>query len=370
MKGKIFDEIKRYNKKSIFKIKPRSITNGYSLYLEIRRKGFRRTVDMKNIVISGQITKLSIDKAILSNVHTIQKIYDDRFQESGNLEFLSNVRKKEDDFFNYMEEIISKQKKNTAKSWKNTLSHLKKYTGKQHLKFSDIDKLFCKRFVEYLKKCVSNNSAYSYLSKLKQALYEAVDDEIIDKNPAQRISVKRTTTNREFLTLEELEKVNNTHCEDKHLKNAFIFSCYTGIRFVDISKLTFSNIHKDVLIFIQTKTGEPLKIKLHDYAIEIIAQQSKLLKKSMGIVFDLPSYEVCRRRFNKFIQKVELEKKITFHCGRHTFATLCITYDIDLYTVKDLLGQKDIKHTQVYAKIINKKKDEAIAKLPFLKQTD
>jgi len=343
MKGKIFDEIKRYNKKSIFKIKPRSITNGYSLYLEIRRKGFRRTVDMKNIVISGQITKLSIDKAILSNVHTIQKIYDDRFQESGNLEFLS---------------------------WKNTLSHLKKYTGKQHLKFSDIDKLFCKRFVEYLKKCVSNNSAYSYLSKLKQALYEAVDDEIIDKNPAQRISVKRTTTNREFLTLEELEKVNNTHCEDKHLKNAFIFSCYTGIRFVDISKLTFSNIHKDVLIFIQTKTGEPLKIKLHDYAIEIIAQQSKLLKKSMGIVFDLPSYEVCRRRFNKFIQKVELEKKITFHCGRHTFATLCITYDIDLYTVKDLLGQKDIKHTQVYAKIINKKKDEAIAKLPFLKQTD
>jgi len=366
MNGKIFDEIKRYNKKSIFKIKYRKVNNGFSLYLEIRRKGIRQSVNLNNLVISGQVTKLSIDKAILTNAHTIQRFYDEKFNESGNLDFTADVKKKDDDFFAYIESIIAKQKHNTAKSWKNTLSHLKKYTGKQQLKFSDIDKMFCKRFVEYLKKKVSNNSAYTYLSKLKQALYEAVDDEIIDKNPAQRISVKRTTTNREFLTLEELEKVNNTDCHDKHLKNAFIFSCYTGLRFVDISKLTFSNIHQDDLMFTQTKTNEPLKIKLHENALAIISRQKKIIGKHTGLLFDLSSYEVCRRRFNKFIQKVKLDKKITFHCGRHTFATLCITYEIDLYTVKELLGQKDIRHTQIYAKIINKKRDEAIDKLPII----
>lgn len=365
MNGKIFDEIKKCNDKSIFKIKYRKLNNGYSLYLEIRRKGIRHSVNMRNMMISGQVTKYSNDYAVLTNVNSTQKLYNQEFQKTGSIDFLLGVKKQDDDFFDYIEEIIAKYKPNTAKPWKNTLSHLKKFTGKQNLRFMDIDKLFCKRFSEYLVTQVSHNSAYTYMSKLKQALYEAVDDEIIDKNPAQRISIKQTTTKREFLTAEEFEEVRKTDTDNIHVKNAFLFSCYTGLRISDIYNLTFSNIRKGDLIFNQTKTSEPMNLRLHNYALNIIADQKELMKNKSGKIFDLPRYELFRRRFNKFIQMAGLDKKITFHCGRHTFATACITNDIDLYTVKELLGHKDIKHTQIYAKIINKKRDEAIAKLPY-----
>ena len=69
---------------------------------------------------------------------------------------------------------------------------------------------------------------------------------------------------------------------------------------------------------------------------------------------------------HKLIQKAGINKRITFHCGRHTFATMCLTYDIGIYTVSKLLGHTDVKHTQIYAKLIDKKRDEAIDKLPAI----
>jgi site-specific recombinase XerD len=67
---------------------------------------------------------------------------------------------------------------------------------------------------------------------------------------------------------------------------------------------------------------------------------------------------------HQLIEQTDIQKKITFHCGRHTFATLCLTYDIDIFTVSKLLGHTDVKNTQIYAKLIDKKKDQAIDKLP------
>ena len=105
MNGKIFDEIKKCNDKSIFKIKYRKLNNGYSLYLEIRRKGIRHSVNMRNMMISGQVTKYSNDYAVLTNVNSTQKLYNQEFQKTGSIDFLLGVKKQDDDFFDYIEEI-------------------------------------------------------------------------------------------------------------------------------------------------------------------------------------------------------------------------------------------------------------------------
>ena len=85
-----------------------------------------------------------------------------------------------------------------------------------------------------------------------------------------------------------------------------------------------------------------------------------------NIIFDLRNNTQICNAIKKWVQKAGINKHITFHCARHTFATMCLTYDVDIYTVSKLLGHRDIGSTQIYAKLIDKKKDEAIDKLPSL----
>lgn len=106
-------------------------------------------------------------------------------------------------------------------------------------------------------------------------------------------------------------------------------------------------------------------MKLHPEALRIV-NDKRLVANENDKVFDLKSHQVTTKYLKRWVKDTGINKKITFHCARHTFATLCLTHDIDLYTVSKLLGHRDIKSTQIYAKLIDKKKDEAIDKLPEL----
>jgi integrase len=366
MNIKLKDDIRDFNKVSEYKIRYRKRKFDYSLYLDLQRKNIRHTVSL-NLFVTGKISHLIEDKNILHLAFQQQRIYDEQFKLNSNKNLITKQKLLEINVIEYIQAISNKQKIiSTRNNWRSIIKHLKTFSGKDVISFKDIDRKFCLDFAEYLRNTVAPNTGNGYFAKFKQTLYKSIEDGINEINPASRITIKKKRTYREFLTLPEIKKIYKTEFYKPELKNAFIFSCFTGLRFVDIKEIQFENIKDSFLIFTQNKTDEPLRIKLHKIALEIIELQKSELKRELGLIFELPKYENCRYNMHLLIKKAGIARRITFHCGRHTFATMCLTYDIDLYTVSKLLGHTDIKHTQIYAKLIDKKRDEAIDKLPSI----
>jgi len=267
------------------------------------------------------------------------------------------------DFVQFFYQTREKQKKNNSrKPYISTYNYLKAFTNGK-ISFSEVDKNFCNDFKEYLLVKVAANTAHTYFSRLKAVLNIAVEKEIIDTNQSGFIQIKKTDVEREFLTLDELRMLKDTPCPNQQTKRAFLFSCFTGLRFSDIEKLTFDNIQDGYLYFRQVKTIDVERVPLSKSALDILKEQHSD-GYTDGKVFNLHILDATRKQINKWVKAAKIKKHVTWHVGRHTFATMALTYDIDIYTLRDLLGHKDLKNTQIYAKIINKKKDEAIDKLP------
>lgn len=363
---KLQEEIRKLNQISTYKIRYRKRKYDYALYLDLQKTTIRRTVNL-NLFVRGKISYFMEDKNILNLAYQQQRIYDEQFKLNNNKNLMTKQKLQEMDFIDYIYAIAERSKvKSTRLNWRSIVKHLKAFTGKEVVKFKEIDRKFCLEFAEYLRNTVAPNTGNGYYAKFKQALYKSIDDGINDFNPALRITIKKKRTYREFLTLEEIKKIYNTEFYKPELKNAFVFSCFTGLRFVDIKDIKFEDVTDSFLILTQNKTDEPLRIKLHPIALDIIQNQKVVLQRDTGLIFELPKYENCRYNMHLLIRKAGINKRITYHSGRHTFATMCLTHDIDLYTISRLLGHTDIKHTQIYAKLIDKKKDEAIDKLPTI----
>ena len=247
------------------------------------------------------------------------------------------------------------------------MKHLVDFAGKG-ITFNDIDRKFSEKFKDYLLSKLDQNTSQSYFAKFKAALNIAVDQEIINENPSRLVTILKRETTREFLTFEEVKKVIETPCADREVKNAFIVSCFTGLRISDIRELTFDQINEGYLEFRQQKTKGVERLKLHPEALSIIKDQEELrLKSENRKIFILPlDTGTLNKYIRNWMKEAGIQKKITYHCSRHTFATMCLTFDVDIYTVSKLLGHRDLKTTEVYAKLIDKKKDEAISKIPRL----
>ncbi|MBT3756278.1 MAG: site-specific integrase [Candidatus Cloacimonetes bacterium] len=367
MNEKLMNEIRYYNKKSPYKIKYRKRKNDYALYLDLQRKDIRSTINL-NLYVTGKISYLNTDLDTLKKAVKDREVKNEEFELGKTSPSLLRKKLQESDVIKYILNIAGEQTVlSTRKNWLSLNKHLNQFSIHKTLKFKHIDRNFCKSFASYLISKLSPNTANVYFGKFKQMLYLAVDDKIYEINPAvsgSRITISKKKTVREFLTLEEIKQVYDTNFHLRQLKNAFVFSCFTGLRFVDTKQIRFEDIVDSTLIFTQSKTGEPVRIKLHSIAQEIVALQKAILNRRTGLIFEIPNYEYSRIKMHQLIEKAGINKHITFHCGRHTFATLCLTYDIDIFTVSKLLGHTDVKNTQIYATLIDKKKDQAIDKLP------
>ncbi len=185
-------------------------------------------------------------------------------------------------------------------------------------------------------------------------------------NPAQNIDqIPRRDSQRTYLEVHEIESLIKTHCMNEEVKKAFLFGCFTGLRLSDIKSLKWDNVKNNQLIIDQQKTKESLYLPLSKTAMEILTmKRTKIIPLPNANVFILPSEPHIWKVIRNWYQNANLQKKISFHTSRHTFATLSLTSGVDLYTVSKLLGHTSIKHTQIYAKIIDQKKIEAINMLP------
>jgi len=210
------------------------------------------------------------------------------------------------------------------------------------------------------------NTISSYYGKIRAALKEAVREGIIEKSPTDRVRApKEAETQKEFLTLEELRAVANTPCEIPILKQAFVFSALTGLRFSDLQKLKWCDIqHSDIngfyIRFQQKKTKSYETLPISKETFDLLEKE----ESTSEYVFPNLEYSaVNNKKMRDWIVSAGVNKYITFHCARHTYATLQLSNGTDIYTVSKLLGHKNLQTTQIYAKIIDKKKIEAANKI-------
>ena len=359
--------IKLQNEGKRIKVTLKKLKDSYSILLVyqimLNGKRYSKTKAIKKRVYLKSTTRQK-DVETLRLAMTIR----DEFEKNSKTKkidlFAVTTKNSETDLITYMTNLSESYKGNTYKTWVKAIKHCKTFFGNQFL-ISELSRSKSRKFSEYLLNNLKRNSANTYFQKYKQTIKRAIDDEIILIDYASNVIISKEKTNIEFLSLEEIKIVENTPINDINIKNAFLFSCFTGIRIGDLQAIKFSNIVGDHIKFKMQKTKDFIDMKLHPKAKEIIAFQ-KLLKHPFenDYIFQLKTYETSRKKIKRFMKRTGIKKKITFHCARHTFATICITFDVPIYTLSKLLGHKDVKTTQVYAKLIDKKKDEAIDKLP------
>ena len=282
-------------------------------------------------------------------------------------------------FIEYFTKLTNKRKASNHDNWISALNYLKAFTNGT-LKFADLNQKFLEDFKEYLlttksnrsnKTTLSQNSAASYFNKVKAALKQAYKDGILQTDLNSKVKpIKTAETRREYLTLDELNKLAKKDCNNPLLKRAALFSALTGLRFSDIQKMVWSELEYIngqgyFLNFNQKKTKgvEVLPISEQAYSFTDGTKNPKDMQQD-NLVFEGLKYSAYHNKhLFQWIGAAGITKNITFHSFRHTFATLQLYNGTDIYTVSKMLGHKDLKTTQIYAKIVDEAKRTAANKI-------
>lgn len=370
---------KETNHKEPVKVRTKDLSNGNrSIYLDTYINGVRKYEFLK-LYLVPETTKeaKSKNKATLDLANAIKskKIVELQNKQHGFSSIGSKAKMK---LFDYTNFIISNHpdRLSTNKVLKTLLVHLVNYRG-ENILFKQIDIDFIRGFLSYLKNAkqlkstketeLSNNSQVAYIKMLSAILNRAVVDDIIEVNPLLKIKKedkpKRQISKREYLTIEELERLEKTPISNENIKRAFLFSCYCGLRYSDICSLKWSNIRSEdnnyTLQIEQKKTKQLLIIPLHTRALKWLPERGSA--KTDSLIFKhLPSTKSLCIAIDKWVKSGDIKKHITFHSSRHTHATMLLTLGADLYTVSKLLGHSSIQVTQIYAKVIDESKREAV----------
>lgn len=370
------------------RIRRKCLTNGnVSLYLAIYINGHREYEFLRLYLIPE---KSKADKErnkqtlALANSIKAQRIVD---IQNGAYGFKSDF-KEQTLFYDYYNALTEKRRKKESKgnfsNWSSCLRHLKKYDPRPGLTFADITPKWVEGFKAYLEneaqaygcddrerkdlRPLSQNSRQSYFNKLRACLRQAYEDGIIRANPMRGIvGFSSMEGTRDYLTIDEVKAMAAADCDYPNIKRAFLFSCLTGLRRSDIIKLTWGEVSqlngRTRLIFRQKKTGGQEYLDITPQAAELIGERGE--SKATDNVFGklrFPSETNATLRI--WALRAGIDKHLTFHVGRHTFAVMMLTLGTDIYTVSKLLGHRELKTTQIYAKIIDEKKQEAVDNIP------
>ncbi len=281
-------------------------------------------------------------------------------------------------FLTYYDKIKEErfESKGNYDNWDAAQNHIEDYCKKKKITFEDIDEDFVLGFKKFLNKNsrtksntpLSQNSKYTYYNKFKAALRRAFEDGYTRRNFATTVKgFAQGETSREYLTQDELQAMAKAKCKHPILKSAFLFSCLTGLRWSDINKLTWSEVREEEeenrLIFQQKKTAGQEYQFISNQARKLLGKR----RQENDRVFQGLKYGA---HFNaeilRWCMRAGITKHITFHSARHTHAVLLLENGADIYTVSKILGHREIRTTQVYAKIVDKKKKEAAYLIPEL----
>ena len=280
-----------------------------------------------------------------------------------------------DVFDYYLDSILAKLRKGysmeTYKHYKSSRKRLADFIELK-LKKSDvsvqcIDYKFLNAFDVFIKKEFNNtqNTAWNYHKHLRRVLNLAISLDYIDKNPYSKFKVGLDETHREILSTEELKRIEEKQIQIERLavvRDIFVFACYTGLSFSDITKLSHTHLQqrtdgKEWIIINRSKTNNRCRIPLLPKAKEILKKYEDYPKIS-GKAILLPV--LTNQKMNSYLKELGdicgINKNITMHIARHTFATtVTLSNGVPIETVSKLLGHSSLKTTQIYAKVLDQK---------------
>lgn len=365
------------------KLRVKKLANGNgSLYLDMNYKGKRSYEFLKMYLIPEVNASARIQNANTMNAANAikaQRIMEMNNERAG----ISSARTRSKMLLMDLIRIYIKRKEeaqsspNTIRTYKNLIFSLNEWKGESinRVPLKDVDKDFCISYLRYLRtakmKCgkqYSKGTAELYSRSLSVVLGYAVRNDIIQFNPFDKIDreekIKVPETSRAFLTVDELRKMMETPTKNETLKRAFLFACFCGLRLSDIRALCWENItHENGMYFVSLtmkKTGRPITVPLSKEALKWLpvregweADEDKVFNTSF-------TQTVICRHLGRLVRDAGITKHISFHVSRHTFATMMLTLGADLYTVSKLLGHTDITTTQIYAKLVDQKKVDAV----------
>jgi integrase len=282
----------------------------------------------------------------------------------------------EKSFLQYLKQTAESRTGINAEIWKYAIIHFEKFLKNEDILMQEIDVTIIEDFRDYILKAkclrkkdrfLAQNTALSYFNKIKATLRKAYKKGILqtDVNAAVE-SIKEQESQRNFLTMEEAARLFKTPCKKEIVKRVSLFSLLTGMRYSDISKLTWEEVQYSkqegyYIRFKQQKTDRPVTLPISEEALEFLGEQ----RMEHGRIFlNLKKWDFDRL-IPIWIKDAAIEKHITFHCFRHTYATLQMAAGTDIFTVSKMLGHKNIKTTQIYTKIIDEKKRETTNKITF-----
>jgi integrase len=283
----------------------------------------------------------------------------------------------------YLDSILAKLNKGysmeTYKHYKSSRKRLAQFIKFQYKRtdypLESIKYKFLDAFDVYLKKefNVHQNTAWNYHKHLRRVLNLAISMEHIQNNPYKKFRVGLEETHREFLKLEELSRIEEKEIQIERLaavRDIFVFACYTGLSYSDISKLSKDHLSKgidtkDWIIIDRTKTNSRCRIPVLPKAKEILKKYEDYPKNQFkGLLLPV----LTNQKMNSYLKELgdicNINKSITMHMARHTFATsVTLGNGVPIETVSKILGHTSLKTTQIYAKILDHKISEDMDQL-------
>lgn len=369
-------------------LRKKSISNGrQSLYLDYYPPFFNsesgehsRREFLKLYLIAKPTSQ--IEKILnAENLHRAELICSRR-QNEVNKEFiytpfeLEELRKKEagkKSFLLFFKKEASLRSGKNLALWESAIKHFEGFLKGRDILFEEVTADLIEEFRAYLLKTksirnidkkLSQNTSFSYFNKIKATLRKAYKLKMLQDDVNSQVeAIKERESERDHLTLEESIALYNTPCRKEIVKRVSLFSLLTGMRYSDIAKLKWSDLHSTAqghfIRFRQQKTQKNEMMPISEHACKLMGEQATEGK----IVFEgLKKWDVDRL-LPVWISEAGIAKHITFHCFRHTYATLQISAGTDLFTVSKMLGHKSIKTTQIYAKLVDGKKIQAAGKI-------
>lgn len=245
--------------------------------------------------------------------------------------------------------------------------------NKLKLKASRVNGQLIANFVTYLQRRFNGETPSTIFKRYKKMIKAAVEADVLRKNPCEgiTISVDNGSLKKDVLSAEEMQRLMATHYpgENPEIQRAFIFCLYCGLRFCDVKELTFANVDfgNRLLKFEQAKT------KGHSSASGVVIPLNEGLINLIGtgerdeLIFKLPSHTMCLKALRVWTAKAGIDKHITWHCARHSFAVNILNNGANIKTVASLLGHSSLAHTEKYTRAVDALKEAAINSLPELK---
>jgi integrase len=297
------------------------------------------------------------------------------YQGRFNLKNTAKAKRRFLDYFYEKADEKSSSKKNYG-TWTATLVHLKRHIS-PNTTFENVDLNFVNGVRNYFdneaktksKTALSLNTKYTYFNKFKASLRSAFNEGYLSINYAAKVkSFEQAESQREYLTHKELQSLANAECKYPVVKRAFIFSCLSGIRWSDIHKLLWAEVRDEQdsikIHFIQKKTHGVEYLYISKQARELLGERKSLSER---VFVGLKYGGTYNTEILRWCMRAGITKHITFHSARHTNAVLLLENGADIYTVSKRLGHKELRTTEIYAKIVDIKNKEASTLIPEIK---